>query len=162
MSLEAAAVFGTCLSAVAGAGAILVALHTYKRQVNAELFLRYTARYQEVMDSFPVGSRGARLKSDGEPPEPSEALSLAVLRYLNLCSEEFYLCKRGYLSKDVWHIWEAELKRTLASPLLRREWTTLRSEFSAYPDFGGYVDQVQRRESEPHRLVHSQGLEPAG
>lgn len=143
MSLQVAAAIGTCVSALAGAGAILVALHTYRRQVNADLFLKYTARYQEVMDSFPAGLRAARLASDGEPPEPSRDLSLAVLRYLNLCSEEYYLCRRGYLSKEVWSIWEDELTRTLSSPLLRREWAELRSEFSAYPEFRNYVDTIQ-------------------
>lgn len=147
MDVQLVAAVGTSVSALAAAGGILVALHTYRRQVNANLFLKYADRYQEVMDSFPPGALEARLDVDGEPPEASEALSLAVLRYLNLCSEEFYLCKRGYLSEDVWKIWEAELERTVSSPLLKREWQKLRTEFVAYPEFRSYVDQVQAEKS---------------
>lgn len=143
MSLQVAAAVGTCVSALAGAGTIFVAFHTYKRQVNANLFVKYTSRYKQVMDAFPTAARQARLDVDGPPPDSSEELSLAVLRYLNLCSEEYYLCESGYLSRDVWEIWESELHRTLSSPLLVREWQELRSEFSAYPEFRDYVDQVQ-------------------
>jgi hypothetical protein len=95
------------------------------------------------MNMFPVKGRKARLDSFGEAPPPSEELSLAVLRYLNLCSEEFHLCKKKYLSKDVWKIWEAELKRTLASTLVKREWTKLREEFQSYLEFVKYVDKAQ-------------------
>jgi hypothetical protein len=67
----------------------------------------------------------------------------AVLRYLNLCSEEFYLCRCGYLAREVWDIWEAELDRTLWSPIVRREWPELKREFAAYPEFAAYVDERQ-------------------
>lgn len=143
MTVQAVAAIGTFASALVGATAVLVALIAYKRQTNAQLFLAYTSRYQEVMDSFPPGCRGSRLDSYGEPPSPSEDLTLAVLRYLNLCSEEFYLCREGYLSKGVWNIWEAELKRTLASPLVRREWALIKNEFAAYPEFLDFVDLAQ-------------------
>ena len=141
--LKTSADVGTFASALVAAVAIVVAMRTYKRQTNAQVFLEYTSRYEAVMALFPREGRQARFNLDGEPSEPSEQTTLAVLRYLNLCSEEFYLCRRGYLAKDVWAIWEAELKRTLCSPLLRREWATLRNEFLAYIEFIEYVESVQ-------------------
>jgi hypothetical protein len=96
------------------------------------------------MNRFPQEALRARLNLSVEPPEKSDELSLAVLRYLNLCSEEFYLCKQKYLSNHVWGIWEAELKRTLSSPLFVREWEGLREEFRSYPEFLAYVEQAQR------------------
>jgi hypothetical protein len=110
------------------------------------------------MDSFPPGCRGTRLDSEGEPPESCEELTLAVLRYLNLCSEEFYLCRQGYLAKDVWDIWEAELKRTLASPLLRREWKQIKYEFSAYPEFSSFVDLAQDNKAPSVAATHSEHI----
>lgn len=130
------------LAAFTGAG-IVVAIRVYRRQCNVQVFLEYTKRYIEIMNMFPVEGRKARLDSFGEAPPQTEELSLAVLRYLNLCSEEFHLCKKKYLSKDVWKIWEAELKQTLASSLVRREWTKLRKEFESYPEFVKYVDKAQ-------------------
>jgi hypothetical protein len=135
--------YGTLvLAAFTGAG-IVVAIRVYRRQCNVQVFLEYTKRYAEIMNTFPEAGRKARLDSFGEAPRQTEELSLAVLRYLNLCSEEFHLCKNKYLSKDVWKIWESELKRTLASTLVRREWPKLREEFQSYPEFVKYVDKAQ-------------------
>lgn len=135
--------YGTLLLAAFTGAGIVVAIRVYRRQCNVQVFLEYTKRYTEIMNMFPVEGRKARLDSFGEAPPQTEKLSLAVLRYLNLCSEEFHLCKKKYLSKDVWRIWEAELKRTLASTLVRREWPKLREEFQSYPEFVKYVDKAQ-------------------
>ncbi|GAB4222354.1 MAG: hypothetical protein Kow0062_19360 [Acidobacteriota bacterium] len=144
MTLDQIAQLSTAIAAAVGALGLVVGVVIYRRQMNAQVFLEYTKRYEEVMRSFPREGRLARLSSEGEPPPPSDDLTLAVLRYLNLCSEEFYLCRKRYLSRGVWRIWEDELKRTLRTPLLRREWAQLRREFEAYPEFAEYVDRVQK------------------
>jgi hypothetical protein len=119
-------------------------LKTYKGQMNAQVFVDLNARYDEVLQSFPQSAWDARFNLDGVLPDASPELTIAVLRYLNLSSEEFYLYKRGILRRDVWSIWEGEMVRMLGSPLLRREWSTLASEFVSYPEFAAYVEQVQR------------------
>jgi hypothetical protein len=141
------------------AAGIFLAIYVYRRQMNAQLFLEYTRRYEEVMRSFPEDARACRLHLEGEPPPQSEALTSAVLRYLNLCSEEFYLCRRKYLSNDIWQIWQAELERTLRSPLVRREWQDLSREFDSYGEFSGYVRKVQQTGSE---AVAQLGSSPLG
>ena len=110
--------------------------------MNSQVFLEYTRRFEQIMQSFPESHWRSRLNLDAEPPEVNSALSLSVLRYLNLCSEEFYLYKRGYLARDVWTIWERELQRTLGTPLLRREWGILEGEFESYPEFRAFVHRV--------------------
>ena len=115
-----------------------------KQQANTQLFLDYTARYERIMESFPAEALSARLDLDGELPPESPELSRSILRYLNMSSEELYLHERGYLDSDIWTIWERELNRTLQSPLLRREWASLRPEFESYPKFRDYVDRIQR------------------
>ncbi len=129
------------------AGSILFAAHTYRRQMNAQLFLEYTRRYEQIMESYPQNALGVRIHSDVHLPEESAALTRGVLRYLNLCSEEFYLWKSGYLSTRIWAIWERELQRTLASQLYRREWQKVACEFEAYPEFCGYVRASQNEAS---------------
>lgn len=114
----------------------------YKRQVNAQLFIYYAKRYEEIMSSFPPQAKSSRLKIDGDLPESSQEITTAVLRYLNLCSEEYYLYKKKYLSNGIWKIWENELKRTLKSPLIRREWRNIKTEFDSYPKFVKYVEDV--------------------
>ena len=111
--------------------------------MNAQVFIAYTGRFEEIMQSFPGDTWTARFSISDTLPEPSKELSRSVLRYLNLCSEEFYLYKRGYLAREIWEIWRAELERMLRAPLFRREWQTLRSEFIDYPEFRTYVETVQ-------------------
>jgi hypothetical protein len=137
----------TALGLFLTAASILIGVYVFRRQMNAQLFLEYTKRYDEVMRSYPSDLRSARLHSGGEPPPESTELTAAVLGYLNLCSEEFYLWKRGYLSTDIWRIWEGEMRRTLASPLYRREWPKLRAEFATYDEFTRYVLDAQEGRS---------------
>ncbi len=113
-----------------------------RRQANTQLFLDYTARYEAIMSSFPSEARMARLDIHADPPPASGELTLSVLKYLNLCSEEYYLYHRKYLDKDIWTIWEDELKRTVASSLIRREWPALEHEFDSYPDFKDFISGI--------------------
>jgi hypothetical protein len=131
------------VTAVGGVGFVVVMMQTYKGQMNAQVFNECNDRYDRILDSFPPSAWESRFNLDGSLPDESTELTLCVLRYLNLSSEEFYLYRRGYLRREVWDIWEGELLRTLRSPLLRREWKTLRPEFVSYPEFSRYVDEAQ-------------------
>ena len=143
MTLELAIQIGNLVLVLVGVAGLVVAIRTYKRQTNAQIFLEYTGRYEKIMESFPANSLQSRLMLEGNPPNESQELSLAVLKYLNLCSEEYYLYRKGYLAKDVWTIWESELVRTLRSPLVLREWKRLEHEFESYPEFKGFVESTQ-------------------
>jgi hypothetical protein len=138
--MDILAAVGPVLAAVS----ILIGVYVFRRQMNAQLFVEYTKRYEQVMLSYPEGLRDTRLDSMGVPPPESPELTVAILRYLNLCSEEFYLWERGYLSGDIWRIWESEIRRTLASPLYRREWRKVQAEFASYGEFAKYVADAQR------------------
>ena len=144
MTNELILAYSTLVLALATLAGWITGIVFYRRQCNAQVFLEYTRRYDEVMEMFPPNARRARLDLSAKPPPESEDLTLAVLRYLNLSSEEFYLFRERYVSKAVWRIWEAELKRTLCSPLVRREWKKLRTEFLSYPEFLDYVVAAQR------------------
>jgi hypothetical protein len=64
-----------------------------------------------------------------------------------LCGEEYYLYKKGWLNKGIWKIWEAELIRTLQTPLFIREWEKLSSEFEAYSAFKEYVYKIRKSQN---------------
>lgn len=137
------------LAATAGSISTLVAFLTllnvirvYNRQMNAQVFIHYTERYERILEQFPDDALGARFDAAVLPPQ-SPKLRLCVLKYLNLCAEEYYLTKQGYLAGSVWQIWERDLKRIIASPMVHREWPTLRTEFLAHPGFLEYVERVQ-------------------
>jgi hypothetical protein len=125
----------TPLSILTGVIGLVWGFYTYKKQSNIQIFLQYTKRYENIMDSFPEDARFYRLNSDKELPPESNELTIAVLKYINLCSEEYYLRESGQLSKKVWNIWKDELERTLQSNLVRREWPKLKGEYYSYKRF---------------------------
>jgi hypothetical protein len=134
----------TVISVLIAIGTFIWGVVSYRNQMYAQLFLEFTKRFEEVMQTFPKGAWSARIDIDGKAPAKSKELSLSVLRYLNLCSEEYYLYKKGWLNKGIWKIWEAELIRTFQTPLFIREWKNLSGEFEAFPAFKEYVDKIQK------------------
>lgn len=143
MNLELAVQIATVISLLLTAGALVFGIWSFCKQMNSQIYLAYTQRYEAIMGSFPPGAMESRLKLGETLPQRSEALSICILRYLNLCSEEFFLYRKGFLSKRIWAVWQPEIERTLRSPVLRREWERLRIEFRAYPDFFNFVEKVQ-------------------
>ena len=135
MTLEQLVHVGTLISVAVAAGGLVMGVRIYRRQMNAQLMLEYTRKYEEIMETFPAEAREARLDLNGTLPDQSEGVTITILRYLNMSSEEYYLYTKGYLSKSIWDIWKDELDRTLCSPLIRREWIKLAKEFESYPEF---------------------------
>ena len=142
--IDLAIAFLTLAGVIVAVIGIFRGVHTYKNQMNAQLFLEFTKRFEEVMESFPEDAWPSRLNINAEPPPESKELSASVLRYLNLCGEEYYLYLKEWLDEKVWKIWEDELIRTLQTPLFRREWPKLSSEFEAYLEFKEYVNDKQK------------------
>jgi hypothetical protein len=143
---ESLMLFATIITALGGVGFVIVMVQTYKGQMNAQIFSDMNQRYDEISKDFPRNAWQSRFLLDTVLPSPSEELTICALRYLNLSSEEFYLYKRKYIRKEVWKIWEGEMIRTLRSPLFRREWKTLAHEFSSYPEFYQYIEDIQKGE----------------
>jgi hypothetical protein len=130
-------------SLIIGFGIVANTINNYRRQMNAQVLLKYTERYERILEQFPENARDARFDTTVLPPQSSQ-LTLCVLKYMNLCSEEYYLKQHGYLSESVWHIWEGDLKRMIASPLVQREWQPrLRQEFLFHQEFLQYVERIQ-------------------
>lgn len=134
----------TLLGVIVAIVTIKSSSNLHRRQMNAEVFMKYAERYEQIMSSFPENAFRARFSMSEELPPPSEKLTLAILKYLNLSSEEFYLWQKKYVDDEVWKIWEHELIRMLQSPLIRREWQELESEFKSYPEFFNFVEEAQR------------------
>jgi hypothetical protein len=133
-SVTAAGAIGTFLS-------LLFTIRNVRRQINVEILMKYTERYEHILDRFPADALVGRFDSQKLTPE-SDEVTLCLLKYLNLCSEEYYLWKNGYLANAIWTVWEGDLKRMIASPLLVREWVALREEYASHPEFREYVEQI--------------------
>ncbi len=141
-SLSVVIQIATLISLVGGFLGVIYTINNYRRQMNAQILMQYTERYERILDRFPPEALEARFDAKALPPE-SPQLRLCVLKYLNLCAEEYYLRKHGYLAESVWRIWEGDLNRIVGSPLLQREWPSLRTEFVSHQDFLEFVERIQ-------------------
>lgn len=80
MSIELIIQISTLLSILFGITAFFWGINSYQRQMYAQVFIEYTKRFEEIMQSFSRNAWMARLNSDGALPEPSEELSISVIR----------------------------------------------------------------------------------
>jgi hypothetical protein len=142
LTLQLAIQIATLISVILGFLGLINTINSYRRQMNVQILMKYTERYERILGQFPQAALAARFDTKVLPPESPE-LTMCVLKYLNLCSEEYYLTKQHYLSESLWRIWESDLKRIIGSPLLQREWPSLRAEFLSHQDFLEYVEHVQ-------------------
>lgn len=144
MTIELATQIATILGVLIAGVGVYFGIRVYRRQMNAQLFLAFTERHAKVAQRLPRHEeRNAATKTPEDPSKTSEITS-AILDYLNLCSEEYYLWQGRFLSTAIWEIWEAELIRTLRTPLFLREWKGLKAEFVSYPKFVEYVEGKQK------------------
>jgi hypothetical protein len=110
--------------------------------MNAQIFFEIATGYRDLQQAFPQVVR-ARLYPSQPLPQPSEEVTIYVLRYLLNAFFAFTLHKRKYLSNDLWKILQLEHQRTFSTPLFAREWNLVRSEFEIYPRFTAYVDSLR-------------------
>ncbi|HEY0547084.1 MAG TPA: hypothetical protein VGC91_17025 [Pyrinomonadaceae bacterium] len=147
--------FIAAISVFFAALGILKTMRNNKRQANSQIFLDCVKRYEKILESFPSKVWLERFNPSAAAMEESGQTRMAVLRYLNLISEEFYLTKQGYFSEGgIGDIWEDVLRDNLSTPLFIREWKALKDEFKSDRKFTNFVDlaQAQAIQNQSHSI----------
>jgi hypothetical protein len=124
---------------VIGSMGIWVALATQRRQLNAQMFMEVSGRFQELLRLFPTEAWLANRNPSQPLPPSSQELTDCTLYCIQFVADVYYLHEGGYISKHMWSIWEREIKRTLSGPLFEREWERVKIEFSHDTDFIRYL-----------------------
>ena len=151
MPAEVLVQIGQVGTIVIGSMGIFVALVNQRRQLNAQMFIEISGRFQDLLHRFPTEAWLANRNPSKPLPPPSQELTDCTLYCLQLIADVYYLHKGGYISKSLWIVWEREVKRTLQGRLFQREWAGVSAEFSHDHDFIQYIEilmhctQVRRR-----------------
>ena len=119
---------------VGGVG-ICVALINQRRQLNAQMFIEFSKRFEELLRLFPTEAWLANRRPDQKLPPPSQEITDCTLYCLQFVADVYHLHRAGYISNQLWRLWEREIKRTLKGPLFVREWNAVSAEFSHDQDF---------------------------
>jgi hypothetical protein len=83
-----------------------------------QVFIEYTRRFDTMSESFPMFMR-LNDPTAGIPPSSSGTTNVNdfkesfMLRYLNLCNEEWFLASQNLISVEVWKIWLYNIQQTL-------------------------------------------------
>lgn len=118
--------------------ALWISIQNNSKNLGVNAFIAYTNKYHNIIETFPKDTWFKRF--DDTPPHNTIELRLAILKYLHLCNEEFYLFERGLISNKIWSVWGNEIKLDLNSTLIKREWNSLSSYFEGYPEFLAFVN----------------------
>lgn len=127
-----------------GSLGIWVALLNQRRQLNAQMFIEVSARFQELLRLFPTEAWLANLNPSRPLPPSSQELRDCTLYCIQLVADVYHLHKGGYISKHLWVLWEREIKRALGGPVFRREWEGVAAEFAHDRDFTQYICTLTR------------------
>jgi hypothetical protein len=129
-------------------GGIYVTLRGLRNQLWLTTFAEYTGRYSDITRRLPAESRRPGGDFDIEQLSETERGSIlnAVREYMNLCSEEFYLHGRKKIDDETWSIWEVGMKETVRLPWIQETWTSIRAEYSSYPEFREFIDSFMPAE----------------
>jgi hypothetical protein len=127
---------------VVGAVAIWVALMNQRRQLNAQMFIEFSARFQELLRLFPTDAWLANLNPSRPLPPQSQDVRDCTLYCIQLIADVYHLHQAGYISKRLWRLWEREIRHTITGPVFRREWEEISAEFTNNPDFFRYVNTL--------------------
>jgi hypothetical protein len=129
---------------VFGSLGIFVALRNQRRQLNVQMFIEFSGRFQELLRLFPTEAWLAN-RSPAQPlPPSSQELTDCTLYTMQFIADVHYLHRSGYVSKKLWRLWELEIKNTLTGPVFQREWEGVSVEFAHNPDFVQYIDTLMR------------------
>jgi hypothetical protein len=127
---------------VFGSLGIFVALRNQRRQLNVQMFIEFSGRFQELLRLFPTEAWLANRDPAQPLPPSSQELTDCTLYTMQFIADVYYLHRNGYVSKNLWMLWEREIKNTLTGPVFQREWESVAVEFTHNRDFVQYINKM--------------------
>lgn len=144
MPANIAVILGQVGTLVIGSVGICVALLNQRRQLNAQMFIEFSGRFQQILRLFPTQAWLANRNPSEPLPPSSQEITDCTLYCIQFVADAYYLHKGAYISKDIWLLWEREMRRTLSGPVFKREWEKVETEFSHDREFLQYIDTLMR------------------
>jgi hypothetical protein len=132
---------------ILGSLGVWVAMFNQRRQLNAQMFIEISRRFQDVLRMFPTEAWLANRNPSAPLPPPSQETTDCTLYCIQLIADVYHLRQARYISKGLWSAWEREIKHTLEGPVFQREWKVVAVEFSHNAHFRRYVDTLMQTNS---------------
>ena len=115
---------------------------SFKKQLQLNFFAEYTKRYQEITLNFPESVNEEDFSIDSLDMEIKNKTLRYMRAYFDLCSEEYFLWKKGNIDNETWNEWESGIKFAFSKPAFRQAWEVLRLDTIYYSEFTGFVNNT--------------------
>ena len=108
---------------------VAVTLRSHRRQMHAQMFIEFSARFHDMLRTLPAQTWVADSGGGEELPARGDELTKACLQCFHIIADLYHLHKAGYIREDVWRPWQRGIKRAMQRPVLQREWLAVESNF---------------------------------
>ena len=122
--------------------ALWFTVSSFKKQLQLNFFADYTKRYQEITLNFPESINEENFKIENLDTEIKNKTLRYMRAYFDLCSEEYFLWKKGNIDNDTWKEWESGIKFAFSKPAFRQAWDVLRLDTIYYGEFTEFVNSA--------------------
>lgn len=110
------------------------------------VFLEYTKRFESIAERLPLPLRESPSQFDSEYQTRRQLLSSdiqhALIRYINLCSEEHFLHSEGLITNDIWQIWTDQMKQMYRTSLVKKTWEQLEDTYRLNQPFIHFIQSL--------------------
>src|SRR5580658_10354756 len=127
---------------VLGSLGIWVAMINQRSQLNAQMFITISGRFQDLLRLFPTEAWLANRNASQPLPPRSHEITDCTLYCLQLIADVYHLRQTRYISDKLWNAWQREIKHILEGRIFQREWDGLKIEFSHHEDFLRYINAL--------------------
>lgn len=121
--------------------ALVVTINHFKKQLQLSFFAEYTKRYQDIILNFPEAINDLEFSISALEAEEKDRTLRYMRAYFDLCSEEFYLWKKGHVDDATWGEWEAGIRFAFSKPAFQQAWRKLNLDTIYYGDFSRFVEE---------------------
>src|SRR5271166_3142788 len=94
--------FGQLGTLLIGSLGIGVALLNQRRQLNAQMFIEYSRRFEDLLRLFPTEAWLANRNPGQLLPPSSQELTDCTLYCIQFIADVYYLHRSGYISTHLW------------------------------------------------------------
>ena len=105
------------------------------------VFIHFTSRFDDIAREFPLKFRTAEDLADYDFTAEKQQYGDKIIRYFNLCSEEFFLHSNKCIPDNIWKIWKSQMTKTMQIGLFKRMWKENRSSYAEVKGHSGETFQ---------------------
>lgn len=131
----------TLLGVIVAVFAVCWPLRKLNQQLTLQYFADYTKRYQEIIQQFPEDVNEAGIKIDKDRGDYQTTMR-AMRMYCDLCYEEWYLNKRGFIDSQIWEEWRCGMDKAFSKSAFQQAWAIVVRDTRYGAEFERFIAQL--------------------